>query len=76
MCRYNKKDGSDLVLFGSTLRTCSQLARTRQLSIISLRLGSLCVKNIGSVNKFLEMRVTIDDDGSYVLTMKTPSATS
>uniref|UniRef100_A0AAV1TEW2 Integrase catalytic domain-containing protein n=1 Tax=Peronospora matthiolae TaxID=2874970 RepID=A0AAV1TEW2_9STRA len=68
MCFYWKKDGRGLVIVGvyvdDLLATGTDAAAVDR-SFASL--GSLSIKDLGAVNKFLEMRVEVDNDGDYII---------
>lgn len=54
-----------MCLSAPTFLTYSQLVRTRQWSIVSSSLDSISIKDLGTVNKILGMRVEMDSDRSY-----------
>ena len=68
MCLYWKKDGRDLVIVG--VYVDDLLATGTNAPAVDrffASLGSLSIKDLGAVNKFLGMRVKIDNDGSYII---------
>ncbi|CAI5725092.1 unnamed protein product [Peronospora effusa] len=68
MCLYWKQDGSDLVV--AEVYVDDLLATGTNAAAVDryfTSLGNLFIKDLGHVNKFLGMRVAVDDDGSYVI---------
>uniref|UniRef100_M4B3H5 Reverse transcriptase Ty1/copia-type domain-containing protein n=1 Tax=Hyaloperonospora arabidopsidis (strain Emoy2) TaxID=559515 RepID=M4B3H5_HYAAE len=68
MCLYRKVDDGQLIFVGVCFNgLLAKGTDTAALDRFFTQLGSLSIKDLGIVSKFLGMRVAIDDEGSYVL---------